>query len=204
MRHQKRGNKLSRSRSHRKAMLSNMAASLLIHKQVRTTEAKAKEVRRLVERLITYGKKESTHARRLAFAVLRDKKATGILFDEVAPLYTGRQGGYTRIIKLGYRPNDTAKLVLLQLVDFVGEEPAKEKKKTPKSTSAKTSGSKKKDVSKEKAESGRTDTKKTAPAKNAETTKADSGEKDSSPKAAEEKEEKAAGKKAEKPAEEKK
>jgi len=132
MRHQKRGRKLGRSTSHRKAMLSNMAASVLLHKQIKTTEAKAKEARRLVERLITYGKKGTTHARRLAFAILRDKKATSILFDEIAPVYEGRQGGYTRLIKLGYRPNDTSKVVLLQLVDFFSEESKKDKKKSTK------------------------------------------------------------------------
>ncbi|MEA2076711.1 MAG: 50S ribosomal protein L17 [Candidatus Marinimicrobia bacterium] len=132
MRHQKRGKKLGRTASHRKAMLSNMAASVLLHKQIKTTEAKAKEARRLVERLITYGKKGTTHARRLAFAILRDKKATTILFDEIAPVYENRQGGYTRLIKLGYRPNDTSKVVLLQLVDFFTEEPKKEKKKPVK------------------------------------------------------------------------
>lgn len=129
MRHQKRGRKLGRSASHRKAMLENMAASVIVHKQIKTTEAKAKEARRLVERLITYSKKGTTHARRLAFAILRDKKATTILFDEIAPVYTNREGGYTRILKLGYRPNDTAKVVLLQLVDFFGEEAKKDKKK---------------------------------------------------------------------------
>ncbi len=132
MRHQKRGRKLGRTASHRKAMLSNMAASVLLHKQIKTTEAKAKEARKLVERLITYGKKGTTHARRLAFAILRDKKATTILFDEIAPVYENRQGGYTRLIKLGYRPNDTSKVVLLQLVDFFSEEPKKEKKKPAK------------------------------------------------------------------------
>lgn len=136
MRHQKRGAKLGRTSSHRKAMLSNMAASLLIHKQIKTTEAKAKEARRLVERLITYGKKGTTHARRLAFAILRNKEATTILFDEIAPVYESRQGGYTRLIKLGYRPNDTSKVVLLQLVDFFGDETKKNKKKAaPKKTS---------------------------------------------------------------------
>ncbi len=132
MRHQKRGRKLGRSTSHRKAMLSNMAASVLLHKQIKTTEAKAKEARKLVERLITYGKKGTTHARRLAFAILRDKKATTILFDEIAPVYEKRQGGYTRLIKLGYRPNDTSKVVLLQLVDFFSEESKKGKKKSTK------------------------------------------------------------------------
>ena len=111
MRHQKRGRKLGRTASHRKAMLQNMAASVLLHKQIKTTEAKAKEARKLVERLITYGKKGTTHARRLAFAILRNKKATTILFDEIAPVYENRQGGYTRLIKLGYRPNDTSKVV---------------------------------------------------------------------------------------------
>ena len=134
MRHQKRGRKLGRNASHRKAMLSNMAASVLIHKQIKTTEAKAKEARKLVERLITYGKKGTTHARRLAFAILRDKKATTILFDEIAPVYETRQGGYTRLIKLGYRPNDTSKVVLLQLVDFFSEEKKKDKKKTAKAS----------------------------------------------------------------------
>jgi large subunit ribosomal protein L17 len=143
MRHQKRGRKLGRSASHRKAMLSNMAASLLLHKQIKTTEAKAKEVRRLVERLITYGKKETTHARRLAFAVLRDKKVTKMLFEEIAPVYANRQGGYTRIIKLGFRPNDTAKVVLLQLVDFFSEDTKKDKKKSAaKKASAKTAAEK--------------------------------------------------------------
>ncbi|MCK4530684.1 MAG: 50S ribosomal protein L17 [Candidatus Marinimicrobia bacterium] len=143
MRHQKRGRKLGRTASHRKAMLQNMAASVLLHKQIKTTEAKAKEARKLVERLITYGKKGTTHARRLAFAILRDKKATTILFDEIAPVYENRQGGYTRLIKLGYRPNDTSKVVLLQLVDFFSEEPKKDKKKSTEKKASKPAASKK-------------------------------------------------------------
>ena len=143
MRHQKRGRKLGRTASHRKAMLQNMAASVLLHKQIKTTEAKAKEARKLVERLITYGKKGTTHARRLAFAILRDKKATTILFDEIAPVYENRQGGYTRLIKLGYRPNDTSKVVLLQLVDFFSEEPKKDKKKSTEKKASKPTVSKK-------------------------------------------------------------
>ncbi len=143
MRHQKRGRKLGRTASHRKAMLQNMAASVLLHKQIKTTEAKAKEARKLVERLITYGKKGTTHARRLAFAILRDKKATTILFDEIAPVYENRQGGYTRLIKLGYRPNDTSKVVLLQLVDFFSEEPKKDKKKSTEKKASKPAVSKK-------------------------------------------------------------
>ena len=146
MRHQKRGRKLGRTASHRKAMLQNMAASVLLHKQIKTTEAKAKEARKLVERLITYGKKGTTHARRLAFAILRDKKATTILFDEIAPVYENRQGGYTRLIKLGYRPNDTSKVVLLQLVDFFSEEPKKDKKKSTEKKANKPTASKKVEV----------------------------------------------------------
>ncbi|MCF7832875.1 MAG: 50S ribosomal protein L17 [Candidatus Marinimicrobia bacterium] len=146
MRHQKRGKKLGRTASHRKAMLQNMAASVLLHKQIKTTEAKAKEARRLVERLITYGKKGTTHARRLAFAILRDKKATTILFDEIAPVYENRHGGYTRLIKLGYRPNDSSKVVLLQLVDFFSEEPKKEKKKPAAKKESKPVESKKTEV----------------------------------------------------------
>jgi large subunit ribosomal protein L17 len=149
MRHQKRGRKLGRTASHRKAMLQNMAASVLLHKQIKTTEAKAKEARKLVERLITYGKKGTTHARRLAFAILRDKKATTILFDEIAPVYENRQGGYTRLIKLGYRPNDTSKVVLLQLVDFFSEEPKKDKKKSTEKKESKSAESKKAEVKKE-------------------------------------------------------
>lgn len=120
MNHGVKGRKLGRTASHRKAMLANMAASLLIHRQIKTTEAKAKEVRRLVERLITYGKKNTTHHRRLAFAVLRQKDVVKSLFEEIAPIYAERQGGYTRIYKLGQRPNDAAKVVLLELVDAVG------------------------------------------------------------------------------------
>lgn len=149
MRHQKRGKKLGRTASHRKAMLQNMAASVLLHKQIKTTEAKAKEARRLVERLITYGKKGTTHARRLAFAILRNKKATTILFDEIAPVYENRQGGYTRLIKLGYRPNDTSKVVLLQLVDFFSEEPKKDKKKSTEKKESKPAASKKVEVKEE-------------------------------------------------------
>ena len=133
-------------------MLQNMAASVLLHKQIKTTEAKAKEARRLVERLITYGKKGTTHARRLAFAILRDKKATTILFDEVAPVYENRNGGYTRLIKLGYRPNDSAKVVLLQLVDFFSEEPKKDKKKPAEKKASKPAESKKTEVKSTTAE----------------------------------------------------
>ena len=132
MRHGKKIKKLGRSASHRKAMLANMAASLFIHKRIKTTEAKAKEARRLVERLITYGKKQSIHARRLTFAILRKHDVVKMLFDEIAPVYADRAGGYTRIYKLGRRPNDAAKVVLLELVDFVGTETTSKKDKDKK------------------------------------------------------------------------
>jgi large subunit ribosomal protein L17 len=137
MRHVKRGRKLGRTPSHRKAMLQNMAASLILHKQIKTTEAKAKEARRLVERLITYAKKDTTHYRRLAFAQLRNKEAVKILFEEIAPVYMNRNGGYTRILKLGQRPNDAAKVVLFQLVDMVGSDTDKKKKSPKKATAVK-------------------------------------------------------------------
>lgn len=154
MNHGIKGRKLGRTASHRKAMLANMAASLLTYKQIRTTEAKAKEARRLVERLITYGKKNTTHHRRLAFAILRQKEVVKALFEEIAPLYTERQGGYTRIYKLGQRPNDAAKVVLLQLVDAVGMIPAKKEKpaKQTKATAAKAATAEVKAVSETKSE----------------------------------------------------
>ena len=132
MRHKKKGLKLGRTKSHRKALLSNMASSLLLHKEIRTTHAKAKELRRFVERLITYGKKNNTHGRRLAFKFLRRKDTVKILFDEIAPIYENRQGGYTRIIKLGNRVNDNAPVVLIQLVDAVNFEDKKKNKKKDK------------------------------------------------------------------------
>lgn len=137
MRHVKRGRKLGRTPSHRKAMLQNMAASLILHKQIKTTEAKAKEARRMVERLVTYAKNDTTHTRRLAFAQLRNKEAVKILFEEIAPVYMNRNGGYTRIIKLGQRPNDAAKVVLFQLVDMTGTDTETKKKAAKKTASGK-------------------------------------------------------------------
>jgi large subunit ribosomal protein L17 len=142
MRHAKRVRKLGRTPSHRKAMLQNMAASLILHKQIKTTEAKAKEARKLVERLVSYAKNDTTHYRRLAFAQLRNKEAVKILFEEIAPVYLNRHGGYTRILKLGQRPNDAAKVVIFQLVDMVGTETDKKKKSPKKTTAAKKATSK--------------------------------------------------------------
>ena len=133
------GRKLGRTASHKKALLRNLANQLIEHKEIRTTTAKAKEARSYVDRLVTYAKKGDLHHRRLAFAFLRNKQSINILFDEIAPVYSDRQGGYTRVVKLGKRAGDAAQISLLQLVDFekVGEAPKKKSdKKKSKSTEA--------------------------------------------------------------------
>ncbi len=138
MRHRKKGRKLNRTASHRKAMLSNLANQLIEQKEIKTTTAKAKEARSTVERLITYAKKGDTHHRRLAFGFLRNKETIKILFDEIAPGFSDRPGGYTRVLKLGRRQGDGASLSLLQLVGFekLSEVSKPEKKRTRKKESA--------------------------------------------------------------------
>lgn len=118
MRHGNRNNALSRTASHRGAMLSNMACSLIEHKRINTTLAKAKTLRKFVEPLITKSKTDSTHSRRLAFSSLKSKDAVTELFREVAPKVANRDGGYTRIIKLGNRLGDAAEMCMIELVDF--------------------------------------------------------------------------------------
>ncbi len=118
MRHRKDGRKLGRTASHRKAMLANMAANLFLHKQIRTTHPKALEARRLAETLITKAKRGDLHSRRLVLRVIPHQEIVKILFEEIAPQYADREGGYTRIIKLGQRKNDAAHVSLLSLVDF--------------------------------------------------------------------------------------
>jgi large subunit ribosomal protein L17 len=117
MRHQKAGRKFSRTSSHRKAMFSNMAASLIKHELIRTTLPKAKELRRVAEPLITMAKVDGVANRRLAFARLRDKEAVGTLFTVLGPRYTRRPGGYLRILKCGYRAGDNAPMAYVELVD---------------------------------------------------------------------------------------
>ena len=117
MRHQKSGRKLGRTSSHRQAMFRNMAVSLFRHEQIRTTLPKAKELRRVAEPLITMAKNPTMARRRLAFARLRDKDIVGKLFDELAPRYKARLGGYTRILKCGFRRGDNAPMAYVQLVD---------------------------------------------------------------------------------------
>ncbi len=117
MRHRKSGRRLGRTSSHRKAMFRNMAASLLRHETIKTTLTKAKELRRVVEPLITLAKEDGVAKRRLAFDRLRDKEAVGKLFKEIGPRFKDRPGGYLRILKIGPRPGDAAPMAIVQLVD---------------------------------------------------------------------------------------
>lgn len=118
MRHKKSGRKLGRTKSHRKATLSNLATALFREKKIRTTTAKAKETRPFAEKLITFAKKGDLGSRRQVLKIIRDKEVVKHLFDEIAPVYEKRNGGYTRIIKLGQRKGDGAPLSYIELVDF--------------------------------------------------------------------------------------
>ncbi len=118
MRHGKKFNHLGRTASHRSALLSNMACSLIEHKRINTTVAKAKALRVYVEPILTKAKEDTTHNRRIAFSYLQSKEAVAELFRTVAPKIATRNGGYTRIIKTGFRPGDAADTALIELVDF--------------------------------------------------------------------------------------
>ena len=131
MRHGKKINHLGRTQSHRKALLSNMAASLILHKRINTTLAKAKALRKYVEPILTRGKDDSTHSRRTVFSYLQDKDAVTELFREIAPKIADRPGGYTRIIKTGNRLGDNASMCFIELVDY-NENMLKEKKAASK------------------------------------------------------------------------
>jgi len=117
MRHGKAGRKLNRTSSHRKAMFANMAASLIEHEQIVTTLPKAKELRPIVEKLVTLGKRGDLHARRQAISAIRDDKLVRRLFDTLAPRYASRNGGYLRIMKAGFRFGDNAPLAVIEFVD---------------------------------------------------------------------------------------
>jgi large subunit ribosomal protein L17 len=117
MRHKKSGRTLGRKSSHRKAMYRNMSASLIEHETIRTTVPKAKELRRVVEPLITLAKEDSVANRRLAFDRLRSKQSVGKLFNELGPRFKTRPGGYLRILKAGHRPGDAAPMAIVQLLD---------------------------------------------------------------------------------------
>lgn len=118
MRHGNKNNALGRKKAHRDALLSNLAVSLIEHKRIETTLAKARALRLFVEPLITKSKEDSTHSRRTVFSYLQNKEATAALFRDVAPKVAGRPGGYTRIIKLGNRLGDAAEVAMIELVDF--------------------------------------------------------------------------------------
>ncbi|MDQ1163654.1 50S ribosomal protein L17 [Chryseobacterium sp. SORGH_AS_0447] len=135
MRHGKKFNHLGRTASHRSALLSNMACSLIEHKRINTTVAKAKALRVYVEPLLTKAKEDTTHNRRIVFSYLQNKEAVAELFRTVAPKIAERNGGYTRIIKTGFRPGDAADTALIELVDFneLYNPNAEEKKATRRS-----------------------------------------------------------------------
>ena len=129
MRHRVEGRKFGREADHRKAMMHNLVKELVKHERITTTHAKAKEARRLVERVITYGKKGAVHHRRLAFKVLEDRSLVKKLFDEIAPRFEERQGGYTRIYQTGPRRGDCAPMAIIELVDRPESEDKDTKKK---------------------------------------------------------------------------
>lgn len=138
MRHRKSFNKLGRTASHRKALLSNLTTELFLHKRIKTTQVKAKAVRPLAERLITFAKEGTLSARRQVLRIIRNKKVVKELFDEMAAVFSSRNGGYTRIVKLGRRPGDGAEVAYLELVGFEGvKKEKKEKKEKEKKTKEK-------------------------------------------------------------------
>ena len=121
MRHKKSGRKLSRKTAHRKALMSNLASALITHKKIKTTDAKAKELRMFIEPLVTFAKRGDLHARRQVLKKIRHKSIVRELFDNIGPLFSNRKGGYTRITKLGYRDNDCAPISLIEFVDMITE-----------------------------------------------------------------------------------
>lgn len=144
MRHQRVINHLGRTTAHRKSMLANMASSLILHKRITTTTAKARELKTYVEPLITRSKEDSTHSRRMVFGFLKDKTAVAELFREVSPKVAERPGGYTRMLKIGNRIGDNAEMCILELVDFnenmLGGEAAKQKSTRRRRSTKKTAG----------------------------------------------------------------
>ena len=125
MRHKKKGRKLGRKIGNRKALLRNLACQLILHKKIKTTDPKAKELRSFIEHLITLAKKDSLHARRLVIKKIPKKNVVSILFKEIAPLFSTRPGGYTRITKLGLRDNDRAPVSIIEFVESI-ENPQKD------------------------------------------------------------------------------
>ena len=129
MRHKKLGRKLSRKTSHRRALMANLASALITHKKIKTTDAKAKELRRFVEPLITFAKKGDLHSRRQVLKKIPHKPIVKELFDNIAPECLNRNGGYTRIIKLGFRDNDCAPVSMIEFVDVINNNSEKDENK---------------------------------------------------------------------------
>lgn len=146
MRHNKAINHLGRKSGHRKAMLANMATSLIIHKQIQTTLAKAKALKMYIEPLITKSKDDSTHSRRMVFSYLKDKEGVKELFSTVAPKIANRPGGYTRVLKVGFRKGDAAEMAVIELVDFNEAALAASPKKEVKKATTRRSRAKKADA----------------------------------------------------------
>ena len=121
MRHRKKGRKLGVNPSHRRALLSNLAENLILHKRIKTTESRAKELRRYIEPLITKAKKGDLNSIRMIGRKIRHKDIIGILLNDIAPVYENRNGGYTRIVKLGFRDNDCAPMSIIEFVDFTSK-----------------------------------------------------------------------------------
>ena len=121
MRHNKIGRKLGRKTAHRKALMSNLASALITHKRIKTTDAKAKELRMFIEPLVTFAKKGDLHSRRQVLKKIRHKSIVRELFDNIGPTFSNRNGGYTRIIKLGFRDNDCAPISMIEFVGMIGE-----------------------------------------------------------------------------------
>ena len=128
MRHRRKGKKLGVNPSHRRALLANLAENLIIHKRIKTTDARAKELRRYIEPLVTKAKKGDLNSIRMIAKKIRHKNILNILLSDIAPVYDGRNGGYTRIVKLGFRDNDRASVSLIEFVDMEG---AKKIESTP-------------------------------------------------------------------------
>ena len=121
MRHNKTGRKLGRKTAHRKALMSNLASALITNKKIKTTDAKAKELRKYIEPLVTFAKKGDLHSRRQVLKKIRHKSIVRELFDNIGPTFSNRNGGYTRIIKLGFRDNDCAPISMIEFVGMIGE-----------------------------------------------------------------------------------
>ncbi len=170
MRHNKNFNHLGRQAGHRKAMLSNMATSLILHKRIETTVAKAKAVQRFVEPLVTKSKEDTTHSRRIVFSYLKQKEAVTELFRTIAPKISERPGGYTRILKTGFRLGDAADMCIIEFVDFnepytLGIAPAAASEAKPKTRRSRKPAAKKTDAVEEATVVEGGEAKKAAPKK---------------------------------------